>query len=39
MFQLSGYDVKGKLIRFNQSVIDQYEYTSKKGEKNSAYKQ
>ena len=35
MFQLSDYDDKGKLARFNQHVVDQYEYTSKKGEKKS----
>ena len=35
MFQLSNYDDKGKLVQFNQFVVDQYEYTSKKGEKKS----
>ena len=35
MFQLSDYNDKGKLLRFNQFVEDQYEYTSKKGEKKS----
>ena len=33
MFQLSDYNNKGKLVRFNQFVADQYEYTSKKAEK------
>ena len=35
MFQLSDYDDKGKFVSFNQFVVDQYEYTSRKREKKS----